>query len=104
MEFEIPEINTILNKLDQLETIIAKKNEVQLPEFLNDEQCHALKGGMALSTYRKIPFYQVKGGIPDAKVGGRKVWRRESVLEWLTLTDDELEAYHAKYKTGAKRK
>lgn len=104
MELELPELTNILDQLAELKKMIATKNECQLPEFLNDEQCHALKGGMSLSTYRTNPYYQVKGGIPDAKVGGRKVWRRDTVLEWLPLTDKDLEAYHQKYKTGARKR
>ena len=101
MDIAIPEIKTILTELEELKTMI--KPEKELPEWLNDRQCWELKGGMAFNTFRNKRFYQVKGGIPDAYVGGRKVWNKESVLEWLHVTDDQLEEYHRKYKTGAKR-
>lgn len=103
MELEIPEIKEILFKLESLENII-KTPSMIVGEWFNDEQCWKLKGGMALNTYRTNRFYQCKGGIPDAYVGGRKVWSRDSVFEWLPLSDDKLEEYHLKHKTGAKRK
>lgn len=102
MDIAIPELNEILHKLDSIEKLVIDNRMTQ--EFYNDEQCWALKGGMALSTYRSEPYYQVKGGKPDAKVGGRKVWHRDSVIEWLSLADEDLEAYHKKYKTGLKRR
>lgn len=104
MELQIPEINTILQELAAIKSQIQNKNNTLDAEWYNDEQCWKLKGGMALSTYRTNRYYQVKGGIPDAYVGGRKVWNKASVLEWLPLTDNELVAYHQKYKTGAKKK
>lgn len=104
MEFEIPEINTILTKIDELTKLVAINKNVLSQQFYNDEQCWNLKGGMALSTYRSNRYYQCKGGIPDAYVGGRKVWSRESVLEWIYITDENLDEYHQKYKTGAKKR
>ncbi len=102
MQLEIPEIQLILNKIDDLNNKIT--NNIEIPEWCNDEMCWKLKGGMALTTYRSNRYYQCKGGIPDAYVGGRKVWNRNSVLEWISLTDSDLENYHNKYKTGATKK
>ena len=109
MEFNIPKIAEIKEIIQAMKTEILKKDEcaeIGLPsqEWFSDEQCWAAKGGMVLSTYRSNRFYQCKGGIPDGYVGGRKVWSRESVSEWILLTDDKLAEYHEKYKTGAKRK
>lgn len=104
MELVIPEIETLILKIDELTNKVNQQSPKVIPEWLNDEQCWNLKGGMALTTYRNNRYYQVKGGIPDGYVGGRKVWNRESVLEWLPLTDDQLQLYHQKYKTGATKK
>lgn len=105
MELQIPEINLILKEIQELKNQlqIQKESEVK-QEWYNDEQCWKLKGGMALSTYRSNRYYQIKGGIPDAYVGGRKVWSKASVMEWITLIDEELPDYHKKYKTGAKKR
>jgi len=100
MDLSIPELTTIINGIAEIKTKInVIENKVQ-QEWFNDKQCWELKGGMALNTYRNNRKYQCKGGIPDAYVGGRKVWSKESVMEWLAITDDKLEDYHQKYKTG----
>lgn len=105
---EIPEFGVILQELDNLKKIVsADKAEKDFEarfqsEWYNDEQCWEKKGGCSLSTYRSNRYLQCKGGIPDNKVGGRNVWSRESVMEWVKIPDPELPAYHQKYKTGAK--
>lgn len=99
---EIPEFAMILDEVKSLRIALTKKE--QSPEWFNDEECWKAKGGCSLSTYRSNRFYQCKGGIPDGYVGGRKVWNRKSVEEWISITDDRLEEYHRKYKTGAKKR
>jgi hypothetical protein len=106
---EIPEFNEIKEQLSELKNLITanksnNKEDLLAAYWYNDQRCCELKGGMALSTYRSNRYYQCKGGIPDAKVGGRKVWSKESVMEWIKLSDDELPAYHDKYKTGATKR
>lgn len=102
MELILPEIADLRKEIVELKQLLL--NPSLNKEWYNDEECWQLKGGGSLSTYRTNNFYQCKGGRPDAYVGGRKVWSKESVAEWLKITDDQLEAYHQKYKTGAKRK
>lgn len=107
---EIPEFNVILQEITELKNIVAadkaqKDFDSKLSsQWYNDQKCWELKGGMSLSTYRSNRFFQCKGGIPDAKVGGRNVWSRESVLEWIKIPDSDLPAYHEKYHTGAKKR
>ena len=104
---EIPEFEEIKTQLTELKNLVAADkaekdfNSMFSAEWYNDQKCWELKGGMSFSTYRSNRYFQCKGGIPDAKVGGRKVWSRESVMEWVKLTDAELPDYHLKYKTGA---
>lgn len=107
---EIPEFTEILKEITDIKNMVAadkveKDFESKFSsQWYNDKQCWEIKGGMSLSTYRSNRFYQCKGGIPDAKVGGRNVWSRESVMEWVKIGDDGLVAYHAKYKTGARKR
>ena len=107
---EIPEFEEIKVQLSELKNLIAVEksnkdiNSMFTAEWYNDQKCWELKGGMSFSTYRSNRYFQCKGGIPDAKVGGRKVWNRESVMEWVKVTDSELPAYHQKYKTGARKR
>ena len=107
---EIPEFKIIMDEISEIKNMFsAAKDQKDFDsklssQWYNDQKCWELKGGMSLSTYRSNRYFQCKGGIPDAKVGGRNVWSRDSVLEWLKLTDAELPAYHEKYRTGAKRR
>ena len=107
---EIPEFEEIKTQLSELKSLMAADkavndfNSMFTAEWYNDQKCWELKGGMSFSTYRSNRYFQCKGGIPDAKVGGRKVWSRESVMEWVKLTDSELPAYHQKYRTGATKR
>ena len=107
---EIPEFKFILSELSSLKEIVCQKESAKTLDemfpslWYNDEQCWQKKGGMSLNTYRSNRFLQCKGGIPDAKVGGRNVWSRESVMEWVKIPDKDLPAYHEKYKTGAKKR
>lgn len=107
---DIPEFKIIMDEISEIKTMFeADKAQKDFDskltsQWYNDQKCWELKGGMSLSTYRSNRYFQCKGGIPDAKVGGRNVWSRDSVLEWLKLTDSDLPAYHEKYRTGAKRR
>ena len=107
---EIPEFTEILHELSELKNLVAANKKASdedsmfTSQWYNDEQCWAKKGGCSLNTYRSNRYFQCKGGIPDAKVGGRNVWSRESVKEWVSIPDSELAAYHEKYKTGAKKR
>ena len=107
MTIDFPELKQLSKELAELKAELAELKDIllkkELAEWFNDEECWRLKGGCALTTYRNTRFYQCKGGIPDSKVGGRRVWSKESVLEWLPLTDEQLIEYHKKYKTGAKK-
>ena len=64
-----------------------------LPEWFTLEQAVRLKGGASLNTYKARSIYQPLCGIRESTVGGRKVWNRDTVLEWLSVTDDQLEEY-----------
>ena len=103
MELDIPEISTLITEIRDLKSMI-NIGTTLTKQWYNDEECWALKGGGTLKTYRSNRFFQCKGGIPDGKVGGRRVWSKESVIEWLSITDDRLDDYHRKYKTGATRR
>jgi hypothetical protein len=66
-----------------------------LPEWITLEQAAALKGGPALITYKQKKFLQPCCGLEWRLVGGRHCWRREDVIEWLSVTDEGLKKYAA---------
>lgn len=97
MELNIPEIKEILTELHVVKEELNRINRNELTqEWYNDEQCWQLKGGCALGTFRKRKELQVKCGIPDGKICGRNAWRRESVIEWLSISDEQFPDYKRK--------
>jgi hypothetical protein len=73
-------------------------------QFYNLRQAWELKGGCAWGTFRTLRYYQPKGGHYDGYFGGRGIFFRETIQEWLPLVDGDLPEYHARYLTGAKPK
>jgi hypothetical protein len=72
----------------QREDEAAKTRYGDLPEWITLEHATALKGGAAKNTYRQKLFLQPCCGKNYRLVGGRRCWRRDDVIEWLGITDD----------------
>jgi hypothetical protein len=70
-----------------------KKLYESVPEWVTLQQAAKYKGGAAFDTYKTQYWLQPCCGLKSRKLGGRKVWRREDVLEWLSVTDDQLWDY-----------
>jgi hypothetical protein len=75
-----------------------KKDETKerhdvIPEWVTLQQAAKYKGGAAFDTYKTQYWLQPCCGLNSRKLGGRKVWRREDVIEWLSVTDDQLWEY-----------
>jgi hypothetical protein len=98
MRIEIPELIRIEAKLDALLDIEAHRAEV--PAWSSLKKAWMLKGGCAYETMRTRRYLQPNGGKVESYIGGVGVFSRETILEWLEVTDDKLEAYHNKRQTG----
>lgn len=97
MELTIPELQQILAELHLVKAELENIRNINLrQEWYTDEQCWQLKGGCALGTFRKRKDLQVKCGIPDGKICGRNAWKKESVLEWLSVSDEDFPEYKRK--------
>lgn len=71
--------------------------------FFNLKQAWRIKGCCcAWNTFEQNRYIQPKGGFFDGYMGGRGVFKNDTILEWLPLMDQDLEAYNRKYRTGAK--
>ncbi|MDR2097671.1 MAG: hypothetical protein LBP37_04045 [Spirochaetaceae bacterium] len=108
--------------IDRLSLEIAKQRQEAesrgrydgLPEWIDLEQAVALKrgvcaekkraesgtvktapaaGGASLITYRQKLFLQPCCGLNYRLVAGRRVWKKEDVIAWLSITDEDLLAY-----------
>jgi hypothetical protein len=71
-----------------------------LPEWIDLETAVALKRGQggSLTTYRQKLFLQPCCGRNHKMVGGRRCWRREDVIAWLAVTDEDLKTYAEKHR------
>jgi hypothetical protein len=71
-----------------------------LPEWVPLQTAAQAKGGAALDTYKTQHWLQPCCGLKSRRVGGRKVWNRADVIEWLSISDEKLWEYAE--KTGAR--
>jgi hypothetical protein len=92
----------------------------ELPEWLDLEQAVALKrglcaikkksvngktraegeavmGGASLNTYRQKLILQPCCGLNYKMVNGRRCWKKDDVIFWLSITDEDLKSYAQKY-------
>jgi hypothetical protein len=107
--------------IDRLALEIAKQRQeaecrgrfASLPEWIDLEQAVALKrgvcpqkkrgadepiaGGASLTTYRQRLFLQPCCGMNYKMVGGRRCWKKDDVIMWLAITDEELKNYAEKH-------
>lgn len=106
-------VETLTMQVEQLrqEVLVSRRYDC-LPEWLDLEQAVALKRGVylgkrkdrrgmdppaalgaLLSGYRQKQFLQPCCGKNYRLVGGRKCWKRDDVIAWLSVTDQELLQY-----------
>jgi hypothetical protein len=83
----------ILEIRDTQKKEASKDISESMPEWMTLQQAAKYKGGAAFDTYKTQYWLQPCCGMKSNKVGGRKVWRREDVIEWLSVTDDQLWSY-----------
>jgi hypothetical protein len=91
MTIDFPELDAITASVSRLEKrlshIEAKINSQQ--EWFDLKAACALKG-LNYHTVSSRPKLQPNQGEADAVIAGRKRWRRETILRWLELTDEDL--------------
>jgi hypothetical protein len=86
-------IITINNKEKEGER---EKLSRELPEWVNLPMAAQKKGAAAFDTYKTQYWLQPCCDLKSKKVGGRKSWHRDDVIEWLLITDDKLWDYARK--------
>lgn len=103
-EFELETIRVQLSYLvDAVKKNPALSGADPIPEFVTLELAAKLKGGAAYNTYKSRYHFQPCGGTRTVRVGGKKCWRREDVLEWLSVDDTALESYLQKFGVAIKK-
>jgi hypothetical protein len=98
MNLDLPELDRIEAKLDKLLSEDTSRNSI--PEWSSLKTAWSAKGGCAYETMRSQRRLQPMGGKPDAYIGGVAVYSKETILEWLDITDAMLDDYHRKHETG----
>jgi len=71
-------------KIEDVNDLVPKKVWFSLKE------CCALKSLSYKSACNYKASLQPHKGTPDAYISGRKMWNRETVLDWLMKSDDKL--------------
>jgi hypothetical protein len=93
------ELAALTREIQSLRFDIEKKSRTDaLPEWVTLEIAVSMKGGAALATYRTKLFLQPCCGRNYKLVGGRKCWKREDVINWIEITDNELKNYARNWK------
>jgi len=91
LNIEIPEINTLIHTVSQLERRIAEIEDKFNPnqEWFSLKEACSLKG-LNYNTVSSRLRLQPNKGQEDAIIAGRRRWRRETILKWLNETDHDI--------------
>jgi hypothetical protein len=92
MEIQIPEAAQILagqrELAEQLETLSAS---VGIAREWWDLKSACARKGINYGTARVWPEHQPNGGVPDAMLTGKKMWRWKTIEAWLSVVDKDVE-------------
>lgn len=67
----------------------------ELPEYLTLKEAAKLKGVTSYENLQKRPWQQPNCGCNYVKINGHRCFKKSDVLEWLEVTDNNLEVYAA---------
>lgn len=91
------QLSYILESVEKLPGTLLRQEDEELPEFVTLELAARVKGGAMYNTYRSRYYLQPCGGTRSVRVGGKKCWRREDVIPWLSVDDTALPGYLKQY-------
>ena len=92
------ELSKITLAMNELKNEITKKNKYDdLPEWINIDLAAKLKGGCSPDWIKNKLFLQPCCGTNAESIGGRKSWRKDDVIFWLSITDSDLKEYAKKW-------
>jgi len=76
---------------------ISREKSIPKKEWYNLKEACALKG-INYHTVSNKSYLKPRNGEPDGIIGGRKAWRKETILEWVNQTDTELKNLYLEKK------
>jgi hypothetical protein len=94
------ELSKMTLALNELKETIGKKSEYEnIPAWVNIDLATKLKGGCSALYVKNTLCLQPCCGTNSKLIGGRKCWKKDDVIEWLSITDSDLKEYAKKWKT-----
>jgi hypothetical protein len=90
-QIELSKITLALNEFK--EAVVKKTKYDNLPEWINIDMAHKLKGGCTINHFKNVRYLQPCCGANSKTIGGRKCWRLADVIEWLEISDAGLAKY-----------
>lgn len=97
LQNQISAINEGLSDIQKKICDLNNNTTSDLPKWVPLAQAVQYKGGAHLATYRSQPFLQPCCSKNSCFLGGFKVWTREDVIEWASITAKDLPSYASKY-------
>ena len=91
LEVKLPAFKELFQELSALREELSELNAKVTPnqEWFDLKTACQLKG-ITYNTVVSDRRYQPNFGKPDAIICGRRRWRRQTILDWLHVTDEDL--------------
>ena len=81
-------------QLQQLQTFILQQGfQRQIPEYVSLKEAAKLKGVTSYENLQKKPWHQPCCGTKVVKLNGHRCWKRQDIIDWLSVDDSNLEEY-----------
>jgi hypothetical protein len=94
---------SLFEKIDRLEAVVLSVvKSGQVPYWLNLSEACELKG-IPYGSIKNFPEKQPGAGWADGMNGTRKIWKRDTVLEWLDVSDTNRAEYLASCRERRKK-
>ena len=78
-----------LNLVEKNEVVERFNSIIPVKAFFSLKEACSLKG-LNYKTSANRPYLQPNRGRADGKIGGKKAFSRETILNWLPLTDEDI--------------
>lgn len=88
---EIQKVECLVNSLASL--VASEIFNREIPEYVSLKEAARLKGVTSYKNLMKKPWHQPCCGTNSVRVNGHRAWKRQDVIEWLDVTDSNLEQY-----------
>lgn len=91
-------LQTIAQQMSNLTATFSRLNQsADISTWVTLEEAAKMKGGVCYAQLQKKKWLMPCCGTNYKYFGGKRVWHKDLVWEWVFVTDDVLEDYAAKY-------